>query len=73
MGFFRVSNLERGMHDPILTALKKIGPFKYVRYLNDDIGFEFEEEDHLQEALTQIDLLVLRCKIHANMAIKKGM
>ena len=68
MGILRVFNLEDDMFYPLLSALKEIGPIKsYQEYDGGDVDFEFEEEDHLQKALDQID--ELSYKIHANMPV----
>ena len=68
MGILRVTNLEDDMFNPLLLALEEIGPIKsYQEYDGGDVDFEFEEEDHLQKAIDQID--ELNHRIHGNISI----
>ena len=68
MGILHVTNLEGGMFYPLMSALKEIGPIKrYHEFDGGDLDIEFEDEDHLQKALDQID--ELSYKIHANMPV----
>ena len=68
MGILHVTNLEDYLFLPLLSALNEIGTIKsYYEYDDDDMDIEFEEKDHLQKALDQVD--ELSYKIHAEMPV----
>ena len=68
MGILHVTNLEDYLFPYLLSALKEIGPVKsYYEYDDGDMDIKFEEKDHLQKALDQVD--ELSYKIHAEMPV----